>query len=421
MAKRIQRLFNHNPPPRGDELLEELFINREAELRDGFEFLTVGQDFDPQIYAIHGDSRTGKSHLARLLLDRLDAHFTIVEINANSMGTARMALENLYASLLNRLEQIDVTEPDPDGLQAEDVLHAFRPYFRALLPLVEGHADQVQVKTVEAVHDRFTARVGTRATYFEERHEARWSREREVTVTRPGDTVLVTYLRGLCDVLYYAHGKRPVLVYIDDLDLLTRRGDSEGDLEAERLMTLLTPLAESERLVVVASVRSLYYGKRDKALKGYLEICRLEDDQLRAIYNRQIGALHEDEPVFTEPCVQRLLSLAEGRVGVFLSFCYRLWRHAKREVPITEGTFEAFIEKELRDLMRKPSTAAMMGQIIEWIHSGVTAGELPDVDCEDGPLAFLIVRPSAYGTAGRVELIPETTKVLRRITAGAPS
>ncbi|MCA9539383.1 MAG: hypothetical protein KC620_10880, partial [Myxococcales bacterium] len=71
MAKRIQRLFNHTPPPMGDPLAANLFVDRERELQKGVNFLLAGGDFAPLIYAIHGDSRSGKSHLARRVLDEV--------------------------------------------------------------------------------------------------------------------------------------------------------------------------------------------------------------------------------------------------------------------------------------------------------------------------------------------------------------
>ncbi|MCB9528378.1 MAG: AAA family ATPase [bacterium] len=418
MAKRIQRLFNYVPPPRADKLLGALFINREIELRDGVDFLTSDEDFDPRIYAIHGDSRTGKSHLARVLLNQLADRFTIAEVNANSAGSARQALERLFMALFAYIDDLETSEAGPDGLQADDVLLPWRRWFRGIVPLIEGHQDTVKFKSTHSFTEMTTLQLGTRGTHVASKAGETRSDEREITVSHPSDATLVSYLRHLCDVVWYARGQRPVLIYIDDLDLLTRRNDDEGDQQAEQFMALLTPVAENIRVVVVASVRSLYYGKRDKALKGYLDVRLLSNEKLRAVYQRQISELNDGEPIFTELCLRRLIDLASGRVGVFLSFCYRLWRWRGREVPITDQHFDQFIEYELTELMRAPETADAIGKVVKWIRAGATSGELPEVDCEDGPLAFLLVRPSGYGANGRVHLIPETARVLEQLSDG---
>lgn len=419
MARHIQRLFSYNPPPRRDGLIDTLFVDREAEFADAVDFLTAEGGFDPHIYAIHGDSRTGKSHLARRVLNALERHFTVVEITANSKNTARMALESIFITLYGELDALPESVEGPDGLQAEDVLLPWRAWFRQLLPLIEGHQKKLEVKVSRAVHEAVTSRVGHRLAHLQFARTEVDASERTVTIERPDDMTLARYVRQMTDVMWYVRGHRPVLIYVDDLDLLTRRDDGVSQQKADELTALLEPVSASERVVVMASIRSLYFGKRDKAFKDYLRVRRLRPELLREIYTRHVDALHDGEPVFTAPCLDRLLRLADGRVGVFLKHCYGLWRFAGRQVPIDAQTCHAWLEDALRELMRNPDTAKAMLTVGQWLVRGETAGPLPGVDPEDGPLAFLVVRPSALANDDRVDVVPENVEMIRRLVTAA--
>lgn len=420
MAKRLHRLFNHNPPPFGDPLAAELFVDRERELREGVELLGSGDDTSPLIYAIHGDSRTGKSHLARRVIDALDDRFTVVELNAAQMGTARMALEGIFARLFAELDALPESMEGPDGLQAEDVFRPWRAWFRRILPLIEGHQSRVEVEVARAVHDAVSARLGSRhIAHIEVKEQTVDKTARTVTIEKPDDWTLVRYVHQLTDVLWYAYGQRPVLVYVDDLDLLTRRHHRDDHPEAERLTDMLEPLAASPRVVVVASVRSLYLTTRDKAFHDYLRVKRFPHQRLREVYDRQVALLHDGEPIFAEAALERLLDTAAGRVGVFLRQCAQLFRHAERRAPIGEQVYWAWVEDEIRELMRNPETAEAMETVGRWLIAGETHGQLPGVDPEDGPLAFLVVRPASLGGAGRVAVVTELRDVIRRLVASA--
>lgn len=418
MPKRIQRLFNHNPPPVGDPLARDLFVDRERELKDGVDFLQAGDDFAPLIYAIHGDSRCGKSHLARRILDGLGDRFTFVELNAVSMGSARMALEGIFTRLFSEIDALPRSLEGPDGLQAEDVLQPWRAWFRQLLPLIEGHQNKVEVEVSRAVHEAATHRLGSRRiAYIDLSRKAVDSVARTVTIDRPDDWTLVRYIHQLTDVLWYALGERPVLIYVDDLDLLTRRHHRDDDPEAEKLTAYLEPIAASARVVVVASVRSLYLSTRDKAFYDYLHVRRFPTARLREVYDKQIEVLHDGEPVFDDATLGRLLATAAGRVGVFIRHCHQLWRFAGRRVPVAEATYWTWVEDEIRELMRNPETAEAMQTVGEWLTRGEVQGRLPGVDPEDGPLAFMVVRPTSLSADGRVEVVTELRHVIRRLVA----
>lgn len=417
MAKSPQRLFSHNPPPQGDRFAHELFVDREHELAMGVQFLTAGEDFEPRIYAVHGESRSGKSHLARRLLDEVADRFTLVELNATTMGDARQALIKIFSDLYAAARGLASTGDHPD--RAEQV-EPWLGWFKGVLPLIQGHETSRTFEVERGVRDVLTQRYGSvRIGFIEMVGEAIDREATTVTVERPDDWMLVGLVGQLADLAWYAGGGRPVLIYVDDLDLLTRRRHREDDPEAVNLTAFLEPIAESPRVVVVASVRSRYFTTRDKAFHDFLKVRLFSRQRLAEVYQRQIDVLHDGEPVFSDEALDRLLAVAAGRVGVFLRFCYQLWRFAWGQLPIGRERYDAWVEQELRELMSDPRTAKAMQTVGSWVASGEVGGSLPGVDPEDGPLAGIVLRPPSLGADGRVEVVPEHRAVIKRLVIAA--
>lgn len=417
MAKSPQRLFSHNPPPQGDRFAHDLFVDRERELAMGVQFLTAGQDFEPRIYAVHGESRSGKSHLARRLLDEVADRFTLVELNATTMGDARQALIKIFSDLYAAARGLAATGEHPE--RAEQV-EPWLGWFKGVLPLIQGHEARRAFEVARDVGDKMTERLGSvRLGFIERVGEVVDHTATTVTVERPDDWTLVRLVGQLAELAWYAGAERPVLVYVDDLDLLTRRRHREDDPEAVNLTAFLEPIAESPNVVVVASVRSRYFTTRDKAFHDFLKVRLFSRQRLAEVYQRQLDVLHEGEPVFTDEALDRLLAVAAGRVGVFLRFCYQLWRFAWGELPIGRERYDAWIEQELRELMSDPRTADAMETIGKWVSSGVVGGPLPGVDPEDGPLAGIVLRPPSLGAGDRVEVVPQHEAVIKRLVVAA--
>jgi len=113
--------------------------------------------------------------------------------------------------------------------------------------------------------------------------------------------------------------------------------------------------------------------------------------------------------------------LAVGRAGVFLGHCHRLWRFARRETPIDEDMYRTWVEDELRELMRNPDTAQALHTVGGWLARNQVQGALPGVDPEDGPLAFLVIRPASLTYDDRVNVVTENQAMIRRLVTAAGS
>ena len=132
MSRRPELLFNP-APPRQEEWTARLFFDRGAELDAAVRDLDT-EHFGPQIYAVYGPSRSGKSHFVLRVLEELVDRFVTVAVNANTQGSCRSVLEEAFFALLREL---DAVADEAGGLPGPD-LDALRRYFWSAAPLVEG-------------------------------------------------------------------------------------------------------------------------------------------------------------------------------------------------------------------------------------------------------------------------------------------
>jgi len=104
--KNYFRLFDDNPP-KEDNYIRELFIDREDELAHGKKMLLSDTDF-PGILAVHGATRCGKSHLVSRLLvvEEIQKKFDILKINATTYPTVRNIFEDIFFKLKSKIEFI---------------------------------------------------------------------------------------------------------------------------------------------------------------------------------------------------------------------------------------------------------------------------------------------------------------------------
>ena len=97
-------------PPDKPEILKRLFCGRERALRQGTETLGCNWDYDgvwgktldKRPWIIHGESRSGKSHLARRILIDMQARYPDIIsliIPARRRDTAQRVLETLFQKL----------------------------------------------------------------------------------------------------------------------------------------------------------------------------------------------------------------------------------------------------------------------------------------------------------------------------------
>ena len=278
MSKNPALLFHPNPP--GDEGdLRRLFYNREIELENGLEILLSGA-IPTLPLAVHGPTRSGKSHFARYLVMEAiatGARFEAFIVQASDKSTARRVLAKMYTSLLKSLPSF------PEAFKTEDVLESWHrelKEFHDLLPLVEDPARQIEAEYSESEARQRSIKLGislspsvtfkspapTTGPVAEPRVEGRLEASRSSDQSRsqtqklkwaialPTDDHVVTLITQLLEFRRRVDDTRRVLFLVDDLDLLDPRLENGG--ECSVLLDRLGTLAASKRCTVVVTVRT---------------------------------------------------------------------------------------------------------------------------------------------------------------------
>ncbi|MCA9569155.1 MAG: hypothetical protein KC656_15005, partial [Myxococcales bacterium] len=361
--KHLARLFQSNPPNDPDDI-RGLFCNRERELAFGVALLQ-DQSLD-RIGAIHGETRCGKSHLARRLLvevDELGLPFLPIQVNANDLGTARGALESVFYALLGALGEVprgQVEAIDSDSLGHAAVFDQVLERLHAIEPLVEG----IQIRRTEE-HSQKLSRTASVSIDLGSSGNLGSSMERvsrqvfEQGVLTERQLAEV-FLREASDLLHLVTCKR-VLLYVDDLDLLAQGDESDGT-QVRRLIELLKVLATTDSVTVLASVRTQFFAAGEgKHFRDFIRVPPLEDSIVREVYVRHVQRFHANEEIFDETALTWLIDSTTDRVGVFLQLCFDVWRFGfGRPLPLGEDTVRAFASARVKEWRQNVALAPII-------------------------------------------------------------
>ena len=312
-------------PPSTDQLVRELFVDREEQLKFAKRTLTGGT-FD-KIGAVHGKTRAGKSHLVdRLLLD-VDQTYAVFKVNANNRGSVRAVLLQFWTQLHHAVSVVAETEV-VDG--ATGIHEVGRAYLGEVDPLIGGEIDELTLTNTAAAILKLGGAIkltppglSAEVTLSAETTESHTLAETTKRIT-PTDAQLVRELLYACDVLSHVVGKN-VILFVDDMDLLDRP-PATPPLVADALVDVLKQLADTPRITVLVTVRTAFFNGRDKDFWDFLKVDLLPTHHLRAIYTRHVQILNAGHDVFDSDTLDWIERSASGRVGMFLSLCWQLWR-----------------------------------------------------------------------------------------------
>lgn len=372
MSRNLTLLFDSNPPE-DPEARRKLFYNREAELKWALTELRSNPAVT-KVLAIHGDTRTGKSHFAQHMLAQATEQLggLGVIINANQRETAQNLLEDLFGELAIQLDEVEWDRDNPVLAQ----IHAdFKEFTELLKPLVFGEVEQTELTQGRKLLGRASAHITLKPRYAEsgflvEASEEHQTGEKQV-LRAPKGPQLAEMVRWIAEAIAELQ-RGPVLILVDDQDLLTTGDDVE---ETAELLMALKILAASDRTVVITTVRTAYWNGREKDLKDFVEIRALGDKELKAIYEGRLDAYNDGEEVFASTALRWLLDGADGRVGMFLQRCHQLHRaffgSGKR---IGKREIRKFIDGELDALWQHPAEQQVLATVFEHVRRG--EGEL---------------------------------------------
>jgi hypothetical protein len=413
--KNLLRLFDHNPPPR--EFVTELFCNREEPMELGLSTL-AGLPECAEILAVYGETRSGKSHFVRVLLDKLErreGRVRVEVINANNRGVARAVLQDVFLALWRILHE-EVRGVVGPAQRAG--FEAFLDDLEQRRALVTSEVAEQSEEASDSVATTAEAGVTVKTAGFEaragDRTELRSGIGRRRVHRAPTDGELVEFIRDELDALRQHQVDRPLVLLVDDLDLLHRRG-REGSEESARLVDRLKPIAEHPQILVIVTVRAAYFNGRDKDFNDFVRLRLLSDDDLRAVYRRHVELFHEGVEVFDEAALDVLVRAAKGRVGMFLKSCRDVSRfHAaqlRRRAAVGLDGVESFVRSELDELRQNPDSLHLVPALERALEGGQLEVELPG-DLQDTPLLYSVLHP-VPGQPGRYAISPLWAAALR--------
>jgi hypothetical protein len=421
-AKNLLRLFDHNPPPR--EFITELFCGRDEPMELGLSTL-AGLPECAEILAVYGETRAGKSHFVRVLLDRLErreGRVRVEAINANNRGAARAVLQDIFLALWRILHE------EVRGVVGPSQRAGFEAFLddlerrRALVTqeIVE-RSDEASGSVATSAEAGLSLKLGGVEARVGERAELRAGSGSRQVQRAPGEAELVEFIRDALDALRQHQVDRPLVLLVDDLDLLHRRG-REGSEESARLVDRLKPIAEHPQVLVIVTVRAAYFNGRDKDFNDFVRLRLLGDDDLRAVYRRHVALFHEGVEVFDDEALDVLVRAAKGRVGMFLKSCRDVSRfHAaqlRRRVAVGVDGVRAYVRSELDELRQNPDSL----HVVPALERALEAGQLElevTADLQDTPLLYTVLHP-VPGQPDRYAISPLWAAALRpRAEGGA--
>lgn len=374
-------LFDHNPPS-NKLLLNQLFVGRQIE-REILAERIPGELSSDAILAVHGSSRVGKSHLALWFLHQpeLRERYYVFVVKAANGRTARQILLDLYEAVRTEIQAIQepaelIHEPgEPEGLGSLNILNEVRELIAIFDGLITGDETEREVSYSDAFEHSFAFKIlanilslGISSELGGGTKETRTETHR-VKRAPPNDYRLASIIRELCEVLCQASPKRSVIIYIDDVDLLDV-GPEQDQKEVVVLTRLLSRLAESTCIAVVASLRTRHLANKHKAFSEALRVRAMTDEELKNVYQNHLKVHDLPIGVFDEECISELVKSASGHVGNFLRQCFKFRDWGRVNGKLGTGQllnvthFKDFVLDEVREFSSRPDLKPYVDAIV---------------------------------------------------------
>jgi hypothetical protein len=299
-------------------LVEDLFCSRDEELARALDVLRANLDVngeraagrDKRPWVIHGDSRSGKSHLARRLMLELPDGGPRVQIKLSVREDLDAAVA--MRKLLDELVSI-YARTTPQGAPAVD------SRLLDLGSLLGGH---------------------------------------------PTAGIIARACAALIGSLAEDNGLTHVLILFDDVDLLESYADHERNGRAQRaaLSSAIAELVSTPRVDVILTARS-WYADTMRECDELVRLDPMTEDELMAIHDRQLAIFAPRRPCdfLDKEALKRAAAGAGGLPGLFLGHL-RTALHAYKEEP-DWSTRDAswYLDAQLKDFQRAERLAPEAG------------------------------------------------------------
>lgn len=325
-------------PPEDPRLIKKLFCGREAELHRGVEILKNGMDvkgarskkaLDKRPWVIHGESRSGKSHLARrIMLDlpKSKKRHQVLIAARERLQAVRIMWELLNEAadiFANSVVEIDLSDSLLRG-QVELVRQILErlDQFRIGADGLTLSLDETQRQSVEGGLKLGVPRV------FQIAVKSGWNTQRKdgasLNLRAPDARMLSEYVAMIVDILRRLDKLDHLLVVVDDVDLIESYEDADhnGRIERSVLADALVQLHQTPGVDVVLTARSWYaHSKKEFTTLIDLALCdQLPAEALILIHDKHFSVFGRklQHGFLVEEALRQAATMSQGQPGVFL-------------------------------------------------------------------------------------------------------
>jgi len=400
------KLFDINPPQSSTEI-EELFVNREKDLEEDVQYFHDAFR-SSKINVICGSSRTGKSHyMKKLLLDleKMNRPFWMKYINANSKETVRYVLHKIFQKLKQGINDLAVTTSRPDV-----------KLVRSLSLDMNKLIDEKGSKTINPNNIKsfllanktpislpnFPDFIKTPIEFIMEGQDC--------IFTRPEDSELIEFIKFQAEYLIdISEGEyQSILLAIDDVDLLYLT--EEGKKDVDYLYKLFGELAESNIVNILITTRRHSAIDRAKDFEFFREIGPLVVNDFTEIYRKRIQLYNQNQEVFTENALTYLIGCAQGKPGIFLNHCKKIFLNSSP--PINREDIGKALKRILQDFRANDELKVYVDLITSAVLNTDDSEDsltlsLPNSVCDTKLLFFAISQANQSGEYEVNKLIKE--------------
>lgn len=351
-------------PPDNPKLVRALFCGREQDLDHCVSRLKASCDVNGKQarngskvpWVIHGESRSGKSHLARMVMQKLPKRkkrfqiFVPAKERLEASAVMESIFEALSADFLKATEDVTLKE----DLQPYSIVQLTRNLISEVRQF-SGGAESVIVKVDAGQKAGLEAgvKLSPIPKIFEftltHRSEASDGNTLEVHLAPPSAKDLAEYSGMIVDCLHHVGLLSHVLILVDDADLLETyvNENRNGRVERSRLTDCLCYLHQQPCVDVLLTARSWYtYSRNEFENLNGVGLDPLSPETLVAIHDRHYEVFRrKNAPArfLDSAALESASGLADGKPGIFLRHLQTAFSDYQRESSWGERSYDWFL------------------------------------------------------------------------------
>jgi adenosyl cobinamide kinase/adenosyl cobinamide phosphate guanylyltransferase len=361
------RLFSAEPPE-DDDSLKKLFCGRKLSLRKASETLEHNMDIKGERngkkpWIIVGESRSGKSHLARHLFGLLKKRnskkpFYYVVIPAREKLESREVVRVLFERIreiyienrpqLEELSKIHL-QNDPFIEMKQDAAKSMffvDEIIQRITELLEQNVDSLEINLTAAQTKTLQAQASSGIPFISKLFKilggASWTTQttegKKLTFRQPSISDLIGYCSDIIELLAWFKRLDHILILVDDVDLLEgyRNPEQNGATQRNRLTDALIRLHQTPHIDVLLTARS-WYGQTHKELEVLVDLAMTDDlneEHLKEIHDKHFalfGKKSLPSQFLQEDALQTVTKGVSNLPGVFLRFIKTAFEQYKQE------------------------------------------------------------------------------------------